>query len=128
MITCKLPSSFAFSTCTCTTLFASTTTSISSFSNLYPFGAFVSFNVYFPGSNFLEITLPVLSVRNVSIFSPSLYTSNSASDNSFVLSFASTFTISNWPVAFSAIFLFNTSTVTVLLAATSTRTELDDSS
>jgi hypothetical protein len=32
-----------------TTLFASTTTSISSFSNLYPCGAFVSFNVYFPG-------------------------------------------------------------------------------
>jgi hypothetical protein len=25
---------------------------ISSFSNLYPCGAFVSFNVYFPGSNF----------------------------------------------------------------------------
>ncbi len=51
--------------------------------NWYPSGAFVSFKIYFPSANGLEIALPSLSVTICSTTTPSFTMSNSAFANGF---------------------------------------------
>ncbi len=74
-------STIAFSTVIGNMPSPATFTSNSFAFNWYPSGAFVSFKIYFPGANGLEIALPSLSVIICSTTTPSFTISNSAFAN-----------------------------------------------